>query len=403
MTDRFHRARTVVGLVFFVLFLALPFVSVGGESALRFDVPTLRLHAFGEVIGIQDFFLLLIGLFALVFAAIFLTIYFGRLWCGWACPQTVLLDIAALGGRGRKQGRAVAILRPVLVIALSAAVSAASVSYFVSPFELPALLSAAGPASGLVIGIWAILALLVALELGFIGRKFCAKVCPYAKLQGILFDDRTLVVAYDGARGAECMKCAACAKACPVDIDIRDGVQVECIHCAECVDACTERMARRGKASLVRYSRGIAQPAAKGLRVSLLLTGLLSASFLAFFLFLLLTKAPFDAGFRPIEGSYAALTGSGAVMLQCRLSARNLSTADLELELEASSPSGSVGASLTRFSLPKGPVPLKAAVTLTIRGVTDPSRMIPLTVTLRSVSPGYSIKTSFAAMPRPRK
>ncbi len=403
MTDRFRKARSVVGLLLLALFLALPFVSIGGESALRFDVPTLRLHAFGAVVGMQDFFLLLIGLFAIVFAAIFLTILFGRLWCGWACPQTVLLDIASLGGRRRKQGRTAKILRPILIVALSAAVSGASVCYFVSPFDLPALLGGGSRTAGLVIGIWGILTLLIALELGFIGRKFCAKICPYAKLQGILFDDRTLVVAYDSTRAGECMKCAACATACPVDIDIRDGAQVECIHCAECVDACTERMARRGKASLVRYSRGFVQPAPKGPRVSLILTGLLSVAFLAFFLFLFLTKAPFDASFRPAEGARAALTGSGAVMLQCRLSARNLSTADLDLELEASSALGSVEASRTRFALPKGSTPLKMAVTLTIRGVSDPSLLIPLTVTIRSLSPGYSITTSFAAMPRPRK
>ncbi len=94
------------------------------------------------------------------------------------------------------------------------------------------------------------------LDLGFVRARFCATACPYAKLQGVLFDRATLVVAYDERRDAECIDCLACVRVCPTGIDIRDGLQAECIACAQCVDACAPILARFGKPTLVDYFFG---------------------------------------------------------------------------------------------------------------------------------------------------
>ena len=94
------------------------------------------------------------------------------------------------------------------------------------------------------------------LDLGFVRGRFCATTCPYAKLQGVLFDRSTLVVAYDERRDAECIDCLACVRVCPTGIDIRDGLQAECIACAQCVDACAPILAKFGRPTLVDYFWG---------------------------------------------------------------------------------------------------------------------------------------------------
>jgi cytochrome c oxidase accessory protein FixG len=420
----YHRARRAVGLFLLAAFLALPFLRMGGESVLRFDLPGQRLHVFGATVWMQDFFLLLVALFALVFAAIFLTIEFGRIWCGWACPQTVLVDLTGFIGRrggggvmatsGKDVlGTAVAWLLAAL---LGAAVSAAAIGYFVSPWDIGALFGAGGRAPGIVTGIWAVLALVIALDLGFLRRRFCAKACPYAKLQGILFDDRTMVVAFDEARAGECMKCAACAKACPMGIDIRDGSQVECIHCAECVDACTGKMARRGLPTLVRYTRGQVPAAADGaatsdgaaaskgvVRVPMLITGILSVAFVALLAFMMASRPPFEAEIHPAQAANALVTASGAVAVPCVLSLRNLSRSDLEFVLTATSTAGTVILSRDRFSLAADGEALKASVTLVIQEVADASRPLPVVVEFRSAGSPYVVKDRFAATQRPRK
>lgn len=405
----FHRARKAVRLILLAAFLALPFLKIGSESAFRFDVATLRLHAFGATIWMQDFFLVLIALFALVFAAIFLSIKFGRLWCGWACPQTVLLDLTALIG---KRGASFAAALPgyLTALLLSAAVSAATIGYFVSPYDLGALFRTGGSSVSLVVGIWAVFAIVLLLDLTLLRRGFCAKVCPYAKLQGVLFDERTLVVAFDGNRSGECMKCSACVKACPMGVDIREGSQIECIHCAECVDACTEKMAKRSRPSLVNYSRGFiplgggeGQGARGGVRVPLLISGALTAAFLALLVFLFASRPPFEATLHPVDPTNAVVTGNGAVALRCVLTLRNMTDSALTLALKPRSALGTVLASRESYTLAAGAEPLESTVTLVIQGVADPTKPIPVEVSIASSSPEYSVRENFTAVQRPRK
>ncbi len=117
------------------------------------------------------------------------------------------------------------------------------------------------------------------LDLGFVRGRFCATTCPYAKLQGVLFDRSTLVVAYDDRRDAECIDCGACVRVCPTGIDIRDGLQAECIACAQCIDACEPILARLGRPTLVDYFWGAPGGRPRFLRPTVLALG--AASVLA--------------------------------------------------------------------------------------------------------------------------
>jgi len=238
------------------LVLGLPFLEVGGESALRFDLATLRLHFFGATVWMDEFFVVLAGSLFLAFLFLAVTLAFGRVWCGWSCPQTLLSDITAPLDRWRGKGGWRAVAATAGFALAAALVGANLVWYFVAPadFFRDLLAGGLGPVTA---GFWAALGLTVFADLVFLRARFCATACPYAKLQGALFDRSTLAVAYDGRRDADCVDCGACVRVCPTGIDIRDGLQMECIACGECIDACTPIMVKLSRpANLVGWFYG---------------------------------------------------------------------------------------------------------------------------------------------------
>jgi polyferredoxin len=176
---------------------------------------------------------------------------FGRLWCGWLCPQSVLVDISEDIAHPRKRR----LLHIAGALVLSLAVGAATVCYFVPAGEFIARLLAFGlsPVEGWA---WAVISTVVLLDIVLLGRRFCTAVCPYAKLQGALYDNSTMLIGFDPSRAEECMGCEACVRACPVGIDIREGLQSECVNCAECLDACSRMLSRKGKPAIVGYHFG---------------------------------------------------------------------------------------------------------------------------------------------------
>ncbi len=254
--NRYQRWRRVLRWSQAAVVLGLPFLRVGGESALRFDPATLRLHVFGAHLWIDELFLVLLGALALTLAFLLVTVTLGRVWCGYACPQTVLSDLTAPLERWRKKG-VVWAAAAVLVLALASAVVAADLVWYVVPPGRFFADLAAGRLGPVTAGSWAALGLLVFVDLAFWRQRFCVAACPYAKLQGALFDRHTLIVAYDEKRASDCIDCGACVRVCPTGIDIREGLQAACIACAACIDACTPIMARlRRPPELVGYFHG---------------------------------------------------------------------------------------------------------------------------------------------------
>lgn len=245
---RWLARRRAAALFQAAVVIVLPFVRAGGESALRFDVPSLTLYAFGRTAGIDAFPAVLLGVvFALAVAAA-VTVIFGRIWCGWSCPQTALPLLADWAAEAFPRPTRRTAARAALVL-LSAAVSFALLGYFVPPIEAARGLSRSPVLAGFFLSLFA---LHIAMT-GVLGTRFCRTVCPYAMLQNVLFCRDTLVVAYDPARGDLCLRDESCVRVCPVGIDIRKGLQRECIACAECIDACARVTAARGIASLVGY------------------------------------------------------------------------------------------------------------------------------------------------------
>jgi len=236
------------------LYFVTPFVTVGGRPLLGFDRTTLRLYVGGVGLWMDDLFLVLLAVLLGVALILLFTVWLGRVWCGWACPQTVILDLrdqlrALLRVRSRN-GQAVRLAKrstaELLFLLFNVAGAATLVAYVIPPGEIVARIRD----NTLPFWAWATWGVTFTLlygELLGLGRRFCTRVCPYAKLQGVLFDRATLVVEYDRTRMADCIDCKRCVKVCPTEIDIRDGLQVECIACGECIDACDAIMAKVGR------------------------------------------------------------------------------------------------------------------------------------------------------------
>ena len=246
---RFYRRKVEWGLA--LLYLSLPFLRIGGESALRFDVPTMKLHFFGAALRMEELYFLLLATVLFVALFLFLTLTLGRVWCGWVCPQTVWCDLTGFLEK-KKTNRATAHL---VVLFGSLAVGFITVCYFISPYEaIPqALTGELGPVATIST---LVLAALFYLNFAFVRRTFCVTICPYAKIQGALTDSRSLLVRMDPDRKEECIDCRMCVRACPTGIDIRQGMQISCIMCAECVDACDTVMAKKNRPGLIRFSFG---------------------------------------------------------------------------------------------------------------------------------------------------
>ncbi len=371
MTVTYHRLRRFVGTTLLAALLCLPFLKVNGESAFRFDIPTLRLLFFGSQVGLADFFVILIAVIFLIFFILLMTVLFGRIWCGWLCPQTILCDATVQVEPGRRRRTSRYSLAVAWAIAVSALISFSVIACFVAPADIPRMLRTGGLAANILWWSWFVMTVLIALDLLLVRRNFCATVCPYARLQGVLFDDRTLLVAFDTDRAGECMGCRACVTACPVGIDIRNGIQSACIHCAECIDACSRRFARKQRPSLISYSFGVPGPRTTGQPVNVLVMGLMTLISLAFLVWLLSSKMPFDATVRLAYTGEPRYQADGSITNTYEVSLRNLTRDEIEL----------------RFAVSPGPAAISPG-RVVLRPGQDIVR-IPAAVTVQTVKDGH--------------
>lgn len=275
---RFFRARFWTAWSLITLFAVLPFVRIGGKPAIFLDVRHAEFTFFGRTFLSTDGVLLMFLLLTIFVSVILVTALVGRAWCGWACPQTVYMEFVfrplerLLEGDHRAQARldrnganGRRFLKLGVYLVLSVVVGNLFLSYFVgvdslrhwmlgSPVSHPTGFLVMGVTTGLVF-----------FDFAYFREQMCTVICPYARLQSVLLDRKSLVVAYDAARGeprgkkgsttGDCVDCGVCVVACPTGIDIRNGLQLECITCTQCIDGCDGVMDKLGRPrGLIRYT-----------------------------------------------------------------------------------------------------------------------------------------------------
>lgn len=325
----FARLRAAGALVLLAAYYVGAWLTWDGRQALLFDLPARKFYVFGLVLWPQDFIFLSLLLIIAALSLFFFTALAGRLWCGYACPQTVwteaflfmerLVEGAAAARRkldrqpwsGAKIRRKA--IKQALWIAFALWTGFTFVGYFTPIRELAAHVLTGS------LGGWETFWILfygfaTYGNAGFMREQVCRYMCPYARFQSAMFDRDTLIIAYDPTRGeprgsrarsanprtlglGDCVDCRMCVQACPTGIDIRNGLQIDCIACAACVDACDGVMAKLGyPRGLIRYStqHAVDGRPTKILRPRVIVYALLLGSLATGFVAALATRTPLE-------------------------------------------------------------------------------------------------------------
>lgn len=411
------RRWTFLGL-HLALFVA-PWITVRGHPLLLIDLPHRRVHLMGAIYTPADTIFLVLLLLFLAFSLFFFTAVFGRIWCGYACPQTVFLEswIRPLeqwveGDRTRRKRRDGAgvtwdrvwrkAAKWAAFLAVSLLLGMAMTSLFAG--ARPLWTGQAGLASYAFVLIFAAFWFV---DFTWFREQFCTYVCPYARFQSALTDDESLLISYDVERGEPrgpkrgpeggCVACRKCVVVCPTGIDIRAGFQLECIQCARCIDACESVMSRFDRPTLVRYSSIAADEGrpTRPLRPRTLVYGGLLTTLSAAALVMLLGRVPFEASVNRAPGSLYTVDADGSVRntFLLKITNKEATLADVSYSVHVD---GMEGAELTISEVSiaaeeSRTVPLIVRLPASAAG----QRTIPFTVRVASPSAELLLPTTF--------
>ncbi len=286
-SGRFYNARNIVSSILLIILFATPFIKVNGQPFMLFDIVNRNFILFGIPFGPHDFFLFVLAMIATIVFIILFTAVFGRVFCGWACPQTIFMEMVFrkieywIEGDFREQKKLKAApwtgkkifkktLKHIIFYAISFIVANIFLSYIISMDELIKIIS--DPPAQHLQGLIAIIIFsgVFYWVFAYFREQVCTMVCPYGRLQGVFLDRDSIVIAYDNIRGeprgrlkkdeiqenqGDCIVCNLCVDVCPTGIDIRNGIQLECVNCTACIDACDDVMDKIKKPrGLIRYA-----------------------------------------------------------------------------------------------------------------------------------------------------
>lgn len=407
-------ARRLVAIVLIAVFTIVPYLRMNGRPLVLLDVAARKFTLFGTTFLPNDTVLLAL-LLVLVFVSIFLvTSLFGRVWCGWACPQTVYMEFVfrplerlftGKPGATRKNWLARSglgkPLKYLVYLLVSMYLAHTFLAYFVGVERLSEWVRRSPtehPTSFLVmVGVTAAMMF----DFAYFREQTCIVACPYGRFQSVLLDRDSLIVTYDRKRGeprgkkrsskgatadvslkvlpseaarpvnsgsevGDCVDCHLCVTTCPTGIDIRNGLQMECINCAQCIDACDAVMTKLGRATgLIRYSsqNGVEGAAKRVVRPRVVIYGLIMALLASLFIFALSTKS--TASVIVVRGRGAPFTAGADGMVTNRVSIKLTNRTEQPIEFGLSMV-GVLGATITHEeSLLVGP---------------EESRVIPVTI-----------------------
>jgi cytochrome c oxidase accessory protein FixG len=286
-SGRFHKTRIVVSAILLLILILTPFIKVNGHPFILFDFLNRKFILFGVLFGPHDFHLFVIAMISTVVFIILFTAVFGRIFCGWACPQTIFMEMVFrkieywLEGDAKDQRKLdiapwtgskffKKIIKQVIFFTIAFFISNIFLSYIIGMDELIKIIT--DPLSEHLQGLFAISLFsgVFYFIFSYFREQVCTIVCPYGRLQGVLLDRDSIVIAYDNVRGeprrrykkdegwdnrGDCIECYQCVEVCPTGIDIRNGIQLECVNCTACIDACDDIMDKINRPrGLIRYA-----------------------------------------------------------------------------------------------------------------------------------------------------
>lgn len=269
--DKFYRYRNVLSYLLLIALFVSPYIKINGNQFMLFNFIERKFVLFGQVFWPQDFFILVLATLLFVISIVLFTIAFGRIFCGWICPQTIFLEMVfrkvEIWIEGEPAARKKLDLAPwdthkifkkvskhAIYLLISFFIANTFLAYLIGSDELVKIMTEpiAQHVAGFV-GIW-VFTLVFYWVFSQVRELVCTVVCPYGRLQGVMLDKNSLVVAYNYLRGeprgkkkktsfieenkGDCIDCNLCVAVCPTGIDIRQGTQLECVNCTACIDAC---------------------------------------------------------------------------------------------------------------------------------------------------------------------
>ncbi|GAA5036181.1 cytochrome c oxidase accessory protein CcoG [Marivirga lumbricoides] len=333
-----HNYRRILAWLLLGLFFSGPFIRIGGHPLLLFNIFDRKFVILGSVFWPQDTHLLIFLLLIFVVFILLFTVVFGRVWCGWACPQTVFMEMVFrkieywIEGDASRQKKLNAApwnfekiwkksLKQFIFLLLAFWVSHTFMAYLIGIEEMKEVI-ASGPQAN-----WnGFIGLLVFTGIfyfvfAYFREQACTVVCPYGRLQGVFLDRKSIVVMYDWLRGeprgaikrggvqgekGDCIDCKLCVQVCPTGIDIRNGTQMECVNCTACIDACDEVMVKVNRPKgLIRFDshEGVEKKKKKLITPRVMAYSAVLAILVFAMGFLLVGRAPVEATITRTPGS----------------------------------------------------------------------------------------------------
>ena len=379
-SGRYYKARTYLSYLLLLVMFAGPFIRVGGNPLLMMNVVERKFCVLGQVFWPQDGVILAFSLLLFITGIIVFTAAFGRLWCGWLCPQTVLMEMVfrkieywiegdhlqqrALAQAPWTAGKiARKALKQGVFFGLSWVVGNVLLMYIIGSDTWFKIVTG-NPADHLQgLGFMFLFTFVFYSIFARFREQACTFICPYGRFQSTLLDENSIVVAYNPKRGetrapwhraqtpesrrsegkGDCVNCGQCVVVCPTGIDIRNGVQMECVHCTACIDACDHVMERVGlPKGLISYAslNGIERgeklrvtPRLVGYSVLLMVLGMVLA-------ILIFTRSDVQSTLLRAPGSMFQVVGEGRVSNLYTLKVINKTSQEIPIEVRLEQPEG---------------------------------------------------------------